>query len=138
MTRRLSVAIALAASLSIAAAGSAVADSPAVQLTFEKSVVVEGQWAGTVGGDETGTIETFLTGVEPTGSVWHVTFTWQVGLTGGERIAADVAGIINLKTGRVVMNGDVLAGYLAGSKIHVDAQLDLSDFSSQGTMFITP
>ena len=137
MKRRTSVAIALAAVLSFAAAGVTVGGAPR-ELTFEKSLAGAGVWEGTVGGDETGTIETYLAAVNEAGSVWYVTFDWTVEIDGGDRIIAEVEGIINLRTGRVVMNGEVLDGYLVGSRIHVEAQLDLTDMSSEGTMLITP
>lgn len=137
MRKRFSLALALAATLSLGAIGSTVVASAPLTLTFEKAVSGPGTWEGTVGGDATGTIETLLTSVNEAGSVWHVTFDWQVGLDGGDRIVAQVEGIINLNTGRVVMNGEILDGYLVGSRIHVEAQLDLGDLSSQGVMLIT-
>lgn len=137
MRKRISLALVLAATLSLGAIGSTALASAPLALTFEKEVSGPGTWEGTVGGDATGTIATLLTSVDEAGSVWYVTFNWQVGLDGGDRIVAQVQGIINLNTGRVVMNGEILDGYLVGSRIHVEAQLDLTDMSSEGTMLIT-
>jgi hypothetical protein len=137
-TKHLSLATMLTATLTLGLAGTALAESPVVELTFEKSVVELGSWEGTVGGDETGTIMTTLTSLGSNTSSLLVSFDWQVGLDSGERIAAEVNGFINLHTGRVVMSGEVIAGYLAGSRIQVLAWLDLTDSSSAGTMRITP
>lgn len=137
-TKRLPLAIALTSILTLGLAGSALAGSPVVELTFEKSVVELGSWEGTVAGDQTGTIATTLTSLGSNTSSLLVSFDWQVALDSGERIAAEVDGFINLRTGRVVMSGEVIDGYLAGSRIQVLALLDLTDSSSAGIMRITP
>jgi hypothetical protein len=118
--------------------------SGAIAIPFEKSVkggpdpVV---WSGTAG--DGGTIMTSLNGsdVREAGKVWHVVFaTWTVLNSGTvcDDFTADLAGVVNLVNGRVSLNGTVTTGDCAGSQIHVGAWLDLSDFSSQGTMLITP
>lgn len=137
-SRRFINAMALTTALCLGLAGTALAQSPVVELTFEKSVVSLGTWEGTVDGDETGTIHTTLTSLDSNTSSLIVSFNWQVGLDSGERIAAEVDGFINLYTGRVVMDGEVVDGYLAGSRIQVLAWLDLTDSSSAGIMRITP
>ena len=112
----------------------------AVVIPFEKAVVDDSGpvvWEGFAG---EGSIRTILSDVRPTGNVWHVVFdTWTVEKTGTvcDSFTADLAGIVNLRNGRVAMNGTVTTGDCAGARIHVQAWL-ASDFSSQGTMRITP
>ena len=114
----------------------------AVVIPFEKAVV-DGPdpvvWSGAAG---SGFIVTSLNNsdVRATGNVWHVAFDeWLVKNSGTacDTFTADLAGIVNLGNGRVAMNGIVIEGDCEGSRIHVQAWL-ASDFSSQGTMRITP
>ncbi len=109
-----------------------------IDLTFEKCPVGPGEWFGDVEGDLSGTVNTFLTGAPATGSVWHVSFDWFVA-GDGVWFWADVTGILNLKTGRVVMNGVITSGWLEGAQIHIGALLDVEDtFCSAGSMRIMP
>ncbi len=130
----------LLALLAIPASASHVAQArDPVELTFAKTVTSPGVWDGTVSGDLSGTLTTHLTGNPQTGSIWHVSFDWFVDADDPDfSFTAEVAGILNLKTGRVVMNGVVVDGWLQGARIHIDAQLDLSDFSSEGVIRIMP
>ncbi len=118
----------------------------AVVIPFEKAVVSDlgddpVEWAGVAG--SVGSIDTTLNGsdVKPTGNVWHVAFVeWVVTGSGTacDDFTADLAGIVNLGNGRVALNGIVITGDCAGARIHVQAWLDTTTFSSQGTMRITP
>ncbi len=92
-------------------------------------------WTGTVGGDFSGTVTVYLTsGPRVTGSIWHVSFLWDVD-AGGNSFEADVSGIINMKTGRVVLNGVVVVGSLEGAQLHIEAQLN-EFMGSEGTIRI--
>lgn len=123
------IAVALVPTLSASGMG-------ALHLDFEKEVVEAGVWVGTVEG--TGRIETHLGSWEETGSVAHIGFDeWIVG-TNVATFVAELSGVLNLKTGNVSMTGVVTDGDFEGSKIHVKALVDLADFSSAGTMTITP
>ncbi len=113
----------------------------AVVIPFDKQFVSGSdpfQWSGDAGD---GTIFTTLGDVNVTGNVWHLAFdSWLVEETGTtcDSFSADLVGILNLTNGRVSMNGTVTEGDCEGARIHVQARLDLVDFSSQGTMLITP
>jgi hypothetical protein len=115
----------------------------AVVIPFQKSVIAGPDpvvWSGDAGD---GSINTVLNGIDvtETGNVWHVAFdTWTVAGSGTacNSFSADLAGIVNLGNGRVAMNGIVTDGDCAGARIHVQAWLDTTTFSSQGTMRITP
>lgn len=136
----------LLALLAIPASASHVAQAnDPVELTFDKALTnpsadpEDWVWVGTVLGDQEGTLTTSLTPGPVTGSIWHVSFNWIVDADDSEfSFTAQVAGILNLKTGRVVMNGVVVDGWLQGARIHIDAQLDFSDFSSVGVIRIMP
>ena len=106
-----------------------------IRLDFEKELVGANVWSGSV--DPDGSIRTILTDVRETGSVWHVTFQWHV-FEVATPFDAVVTGVLNLETGGVALNGRVDGGEFDGSHIGVKAQLDLNDFSSEGTMTITP
>ncbi len=114
----------------------------AVVIPFEKEVVGGPDpvvWSGDAG---SGSLLAVLNSsdVRPTGNVWHVAFgTWRVTDSGTacNSFTADLAGIVNLGNGRVAINGMVTDGDCVGAQIHVQAWL-ASDFSSEGTMRITP
>jgi hypothetical protein len=51
-----------------------------------------------------------------------VTFDWII--DAGERsFVADLRGTLNTNTGRVVMNGTVVEGWLLGARVHEQGQL---------------
>jgi len=115
----------------------------AVVIPFSKQVVSAGEttvWSGTAGA---GTIMTALSSddIRAVGPVWRVSFIrWVVTDSGTDcdDFTADVRGTLSTTTGRVSLNGTVTSGDCAGSGIHVQARLDLTDFSSEGRMRITP
>ena len=143
MKKRLVLLAAIVALATVLPAVGASAAQGAVVIPFEKTWFSGPDptvWRGFAGG---GTVEAVLNDgdVRLTGNVWHVAFaTWAVGETGTacNSFSADLAGIVNLSNGRVAMNGIVTKGDCLGAQIHVQAWLDTSDFSSQGTMRITP
>lgn len=118
--RRLVAATAVAPLVALAAAGGAGASSAPLTWTFDKCAVSGGTWEGTAtrGGTTEG-LRTELTGLDETGSVWHVTFDWHV----GTRFVAPLRGTLNLNTGAVVMNGTVARGEHTGSQVHEEGQL---------------
>src|SRR5262245_34992916 len=134
-------ALALAATAPVALAGSATAARPSAPLTwtFDKCAVPDasGAWQGTAHGP-TGVVEplhTQLTSGRQTGSVLLVDFDWHVGTT----YLAQLSGVLNLKTGAVVMNGRVTEGQYAGSQVHEEGQLyDPANSCFAGTIRLMP
>jgi hypothetical protein len=107
-----------------ASASSATASNEPVRIQFDKSISNPDAftWTGTVSGDVSGGLTTQLTSLRVTGSVWHVTFDWII--DAGERsFVADLRGTLNTNTGRVVMNGTVVEGWLLGARVHEQGQL---------------
>ena len=135
MKKRLIIVSVLVTMLAMLPAATGSATEGTVELSFDKELVdpIGMIWEGTV--DASGSIQTVLTSLTPTGNVWHVEFDWSVL---NPDFTAEVAGIINLKTGLVVLNGKVIDGLYEGSRIHVEARIDLTDLSSEGSMLITP
>lgn len=117
-----------------------------VRLMFDKEAVdfdAEGNpiaWEGTVEGDIEGDLRTELTDLRESGNVWHVRFDWIITADNpGESFTADLSGILNLNTGRVVMNGRVVDGYLKGARVHEEGQLvDPGNFGFEGLINIMP
>jgi hypothetical protein len=102
---------------------SAAAASP-LQLQFDKCLTdPAGVWNGTVAGDVSGDLETVLRDLWVAGPVWHVRFDWIVD-AGNQSFVADLSGLLNTNTGRVVMDGQVSEGYLLGAQVHEEGHAD--------------
>lgn len=116
----------------------ATAPNQPVRLEFAKCAIAEGVWEGTVTGDIGGDLRTELTSLRITGPIWHVDFNWIV--TAGEQsFVAALSGTLNTLTGRVVMNGTVIEGYLAGAQVHEQGQLvDAENSCFVGTIRVMP
>jgi hypothetical protein len=115
----------------------AVAAAP-VQLEFQKCLAdPAGVWEGVVTGDIDGDLQTVLTDLRVSGAIWHVRFDWIIG--GDDAFTADLAGTLNTRTGRVVMNGQVVDGHLQGARVHEQGQLvDAVNSCFAGTIDILP
>jgi hypothetical protein len=129
--------VAILACAALLAPTAAQAKSP-VNLTFDKSSSGPGTWQGTVSGDITGDLTTVLRDVRVTGKVWHVEFDWIVS-AGSQSFTARLDGVLNTKTGAVVMNGRVIEGYLQGARVHEEGQLiDPTSLHFVGSIRIMP
>jgi hypothetical protein len=112
--------------------------SGAVYLTFDKSAIAEDTWEGTVGGDIVGNLTTQLTDVERVGPVWFVEFDWIVD-AGDQSFSAHLSGTLNTLTGTVVMDGEVVEGYLVGTRVYEQGeQAVAADGRFQGTILLLP
>jgi hypothetical protein len=132
------IVIALVLSAFAAAAPAANASSAPVRLSFDKVAVEPGVWEGTVAGDSDGALTTRLLSNDIRGPVWHVTFDWIID-AGAQSFTARLSGILNTRTGRVVMNGNVISGYLLGAQVHEAGQLvDGATFEFAGSIRLMP
>jgi hypothetical protein len=121
----LALSICAAVALAVPAAfacPAAHASSAPVRLTFDKSLFAPGVWKGTVSGDVDGALTGVLLGRDVTGAVWHVTFDWIID-AGASSFTARLSGVLNTKTGGVVMNGTVISGAWLGAQVHEEGQL---------------
>jgi hypothetical protein len=123
-----------------AASRAAAAPHSPLQLIFEKCLIDAENpvWEGTVSGDVAGNLRTELGDLRVTGAIWHVRFDWIIS-AGDRSFTADLDGILNTRTGRVVMNGRVSDGYLVGARVHEEGQLvDPENSCFAGTIRIMP
>ncbi|MDP8905595.1 MAG: hypothetical protein M3N29_09860 [Chloroflexota bacterium] len=118
------------------------ASNAPIRISFDKSIVDPGGvWEGTVSGAVDGDLTTHLLAApDETGQVWHVSFDWVVVADDPDySFVALTEGILNLRTGRVVMNGTVDSGWMAGARVHEEGQLiDAASLRFQGEITILP
>lgn len=108
-----------------------------ILLAFHKTSVAEGVWEGTVWrGNVSGDLRTELTALRVAGPIWHVRFNWIIDVS-GLSLVADLSGILNTNTGKVVMNGTVASGDLAGAQVHEEGQLIEIELDEQGNIVST-
>lgn len=137
------VLVALAAALAVAVPAGA--SNAAIVIPFEKQFVgsvedgPEGPanyYVGTAGDD--GTIEMWVYGSRVTGGVQHFTATLKLSI-GGESLTAVLEGRFNFSTLRVVLNGDVVEGWLAGARVHEESELvGFDPLTFAGTIRLMP
>jgi hypothetical protein len=113
-----------------------------IRLDFDKCGGEDGRFDGEVtGGLETTLISQALE-VDDTRPVWQVRFLWTVGEPGDpDYFVADLSGILNSNTFRVVMNGRVVDGAYTGAQVHEAGQLvsiDECGLRFQGTIDVFP
>jgi opacity protein-like surface antigen len=111
-----------------------------VNLTFAKQIAGDGVWQGTVGGDVQGQLTTVLTGLRVSGPIWHVEFDWIIDADDDAYdFTARLSGILNTRTGSVVMNGAVVEGWLLGARVHEEGQLvDPATLGFEGSIRLMP
>lgn len=97
----------------------AAAQRPVV-LEFEKQWAAPDYYLGTVEGG--GTIEMTLFDKSVIGNTQHFSATVEVN-SASRSFTALVSGQINFSTGRVVLNGSVTSGWLAGARVQEESQL---------------
>lgn len=127
------VLVTLAAALAVAARP-ATASNAAIVISFEKHWVdgPPNYYVGTT--SDGGTIEMWVYNPSFVGNVQ--TFTAELRLsTGGRLLTAMVAGQFNFSTGKVVLNGVVVNGWLAGAQVHEQSQYTGDDPNTGGPIF---
>lgn len=97
----------------------AAAQRPVV-LEFEKQWAAPDYYLGTVEGG--GTIDMTLFDKSVIGNTQHFSATVEVN-SASRSFTALVSGQINFSTGRVVLNGSVTSGWLAGARVQEESQL---------------
>ncbi len=91
-------------------------------------------WLGSVSGDVNGGLETRVLGATESGHILHIQTKWSVA-AGAESFEAELDGTLDTSTGRLLLNGAVTSGYLAGAKAHNEGQMTGTDAGTGGTVF---
>lgn len=134
--RRLITSMAAGIALVAVIGGPATAAERPIVLEFEKAWAAENYYVGTVSGG--GTIEMWLSNKAVIGNTQHFDATVAVSTAHGS-FTAFVSGQINFSTGRVVLNGTVTGGWLAGARVQEASQLvDPATGRFTGTIKIMP
>ena len=124
----------------VAPAGADPDGNAVIRMDFAKSNPdADLMWNGAVSGDVNGDLVTQLLNYPPRVSdgVWHVEFDWHV--DGDYTFTARLKGILDTKTGRVTMNGPIIAGDWLGAQVHEQGQLvDAATSTFVGTIQIMP
>lgn len=122
----------------------AAADKSPMRINFDKSLVSTSPvftWEGTVSGDVNGALRTELRSLKVTGAVWQVEFDFIIS-AGSDSFTTRLNGILNTKTGQVVMNGIVTDAEnedLIGTQVHEEGQLvDPATSRFIGTIVVMP
>jgi hypothetical protein len=115
-----------------AAAPPAAASNAAMVISFEKSWIEPGHYLGETG--DGGTIEMWVYDVSFVGNVQTFTVTLQLSLGGGS-LTAILDGQFNFSTGRVVLNGQVVDGWLTGAQVHEESRFTGIDPETGGPTF---
>ena len=97
-------------------------DDGDVNLTFQKAASGEGKWAGTVDGDVQGNLETVLLTIDNSNPVWDVEFDWIID-AGDRSFTARMTGTLDSETGAVAMSGEVIEGWMLGTRVHEEGQM---------------
>jgi hypothetical protein len=122
--------------ITTAAAAPVTAAQRPIILDFEKAWAAPDYYVGTVDGG--GTIEMWLSDKRVIGNTQYFDATVAVDASGGA-FTAFVSGQITFSTGRVVLNGTVTSGWMAGAQVQEESQLiDPATFSFTGTIQVMP
>ena len=117
---RMSLIALLAVGAVVASTGTAAASNAVIVIPFEKHWVGPGHYVGTA--CDGGSIDMQLSNSSVTGDVQHFTATVQVALP-GRSLTAVLDGSFNFSTGKTVLNGAVVDGWLAGARVHEEGRL---------------
>jgi len=134
--RKLLSLLAITAAATVAATSSAYANNSPIVISFVKSPVAAGHYAGKTA--DNCTLDVYMSNSYVTGGVQHFTATFVITDCGDRNLTAVLPGIFNFSTGRTVLNGSVAAGWLAGAQAHEEGQIDWSNGSFTGTLQLIP
>ena len=137
----LTLALVAVAATALAIEAGSVTAAPPVQVDWVKHVVDRDHFVfeGTTSGAAPGLLKSNLVGKPvTTGPILHITFDWMVS-SGSKSFTARTSGTWNTKTGHVVMNGQVIDGYLYGAQVHEEGQLvDPATLTFEGFLRLLP
>lgn len=130
------VLLLLAVGMLASLAGTAAASNAAIVIPFAKHNVGPGHYVGTACGG--GTIDMQLSDSSVTGNEQHFNATVRLVCAGGA-LTAELDGRFNFSTGKTVLNGSVVDGWLAGAQVHEEGQLvEFEPLTFVGTVELMP
>ena len=83
-------------------------------------------WFGSVSGGINGDLETLVVDARLSPRIWHIQTVWTVTHTptGGEKdFVAHLNGTLDIVSGKLLLNGKIVTGYLAGAQVHDEGVL---------------
>ncbi len=134
---------ALAATLLFQTSMARAGDQGPKHITFQKCFVADGgpfggHLEGAVAGDcGAGTVVFNYVSILPGKAIWHFSGEYAV-TTSDCSFTAVCTGIVDTRTGHIVLNGVITVGGLLGARVQVRAQGNADLSCSSGIMTITP
>lgn len=119
MRKILALVVLALTGLAVSAAGVSASNSPIV-ISFDKHSPGDGHYVGTACNG--GTIDMQLSNSSVTGNVQQFAATVRLMCPGRGALTALVDGKFNFSTGKTVLNGVVVDGWLAGAQVHEEGQ----------------
>jgi hypothetical protein len=116
-------------------AGTAAASNDVIVLPFEKQgSVLDSHYVGTAAGGVN--IDMQLSEKYYTGNVQHFTATLTLEWPDGRVLTALLDGRFDGSTGKTVLNGEVVSGWLRGAQVHEEGQLIAFDSTTMVATFV--
>jgi len=78
-------------------------------------------WFGETSGRINGSLETQVVGARLSPRIWHIQTVWTVTNTpngGAQDFVAHLDGTLDVVSGKLLLNGEIVSGYLAGAQVH--------------------
>lgn len=146
--KKVLLAVGLAAVLATvavaASAPPAIAAAPVTwsfDVTFDPSATLANgtpTWTGTVSGPASGSVEVNLLSARLAGQALHIGLEYAIS-AGSMSQTIELAGVFNEVTLRAVSNGRVTGGWLAGARVHQEAErIDSSTGRLVGSVRVMP
>ena len=83
-------------------------------------------WFGSVSGGINGDLETLVVDARLSPRIWHIQTVWTVTNTpngSAKNFVAHLNGTLNIVSGKLLLNGKIVTGYLAGAQVHDEGVL---------------
>lgn len=117
-----------------------------IEVSYTKTESGSGtfNWFGEVSGRINGNLETQVVGARLSPRIWHIQTVWTVTNTrdGAKNFVAHLNGTLDVVSGKLLLNGEIVSGFLAGAQVH--EQGVLTGFTPaggtifRGTLWIMP
>jgi hypothetical protein len=102
-------------------------------------------WFGSVSGGINGSLETLVVDARLSPRIWHIQTVWTVTDTpngGAKNFVAHLNGTLDIVSGKLLLNGKIVSGYLAGAQVHdlgfLTGSTGVGGTIFKGTLWIMP